>query len=178
MPRGVYERGILTQAQKNMMSKNLAMGRTKKARAKAAVSLRVVWDDENKRQKTSEENKKKMHDPKIRAKHLAGLDKSREESGSNLKGGNGRVPVKTIRKWSKILLPAGFLLEHTIKTKGHDTGLKCPDNYKVDFGRERDKIAIEFDGTYHRSFEQKKKDHKKSYILEQLGWTVYRIKHT
>ena len=175
MPTGVYKR---TPEMKATAKRNLALGHSKKARDKAIVSLRAVWNDEKKKDKVSDYNKKRMRDPEIRKRHLEGLKKSQKKNGINFRGGNGQIPVKIVKKWGRILEPMGFISEFVVPTVGHNTGLNPPDGYKIDFkARERDKIAIELDGPSHKPKKQRRKDEKKTYVLEALGWKVFRIKH-
>lgn len=50
------------------------------------------------------------------------------------------------------------------------------DNYLVDFGDPIQKIAIEVDGLkYHSHMSDVKRDRRRQYDLENMGWTVYRI---
>lgn len=172
MPTGCYVRSKETLKK---MKRNLQKGRSKGARAKATITLRAIWKDPSRRNEVSERNQKLMRSPKIRAKHLRALKQSNAEL--KFKGGNGQDQTSVIKKWSLILSLAGFISECVVKTKNQETGLKCPPSYKIDFGRRKDKIAIELDGSSHKSFKQLKRDEKKNMILESLGWTVFRIKH-
>ena len=174
MPSGIYPR-TFEQLKRAMI--NLAKGRQKEAREKATKKLRKIASDPAWRDKVSEATKKAMWRPEIRKKHLAGLRKAFKKSGINFKGGNGQSPVRRVRQLALILKPQGFTRELVIPTRqGHNTP-GIPNNYKVDFGNSKTKVAIEVDGPCHHNRKQRAKDEKKDKILNQLGWTVLRFKY-
>jgi len=177
MPTGIYHR---TKTQLKAVKKNLAKGRTKKARKKAAKTLTKIAKDPKWRSMVSENTKKAMHDPIIRKKHLDGMAKAHKKYGVNFKGGNGLSPTPIIRLADRLLKLCGYERELAVKTKpvrSKFRNKKLPDCYKIDFGNREEMIAIEFDGQCHQSLRQQKIDKKKTKVLQELGWTVVRLKH-
>lgn len=183
MPTGIYHRSpkMLAKAKAN-----LEKGHLPDARRKAMKSIQEAWTEE-KRKEVSLKNRKRMHDPDVRSRHLKALKNAREVHGVNFKGGNGQKPVKTVKLLAQVLIPLGFTRELPILTRpykkrilrmtGHPTKLSIPGAYKVDFGNEATKTAIEVDGPCHRPHAKKKKDEKKTKVLTRMGWTVIRVKH-
>lgn len=178
MPSGVYKRGVLSEAQKEMMRVNLAKGREKAARKRAAETLREIAQDPEWREKVSIATTKAMYKPEVRKKHLKALQKNRKKYGSVFSGGNGAKPTDIIKHLMWIYEPLGFIREYAIKTKGHNTEHTPPNSYKVDFGNPEEKVAIEVDGPYHTKRRQKELDTKKQEVLEALGWRVLRVEHS
>jgi len=174
MPSGIYKR---TEEHKKQTRKNFAKGREPEARKKAKAALRKNAESMEWREKVRAAVKVAMHRPEVRERHLAGLKKYAKEHGYGFKGGNGQPSYGLIIQVASVLIALGFDQECVIKTKGHRTGEKSPDNYKVDFGNPRRKIAIEYDGPCHANFRQRKIDAKKNRVLEALGWIVLRINH-
>ncbi len=173
MPTGVYERSPELKAK---IKANLALGHSKKSRAKANKKLKALGKDEAWRDKVSEATKKAMHKPEVREKHLKGLKRAREIHGNNFTGGNGKEPPAFVKALMPDFQARGYTPELPIKTRGHGTNHKCPTCYKVDFGHPTLKIAYEIDGPSHRR-SNRHIDQKKQEVLEALGWTVRRIKH-
>jgi very-short-patch-repair endonuclease len=69
-------------------------------------------------------------------------------------------------------------MEYPIPTKSVKSKfLNVPDAYKADFANPETMIVIELDGVSHLPMEQKRKDKKKTLVLEALGWTVLRLQH-
>lgn len=75
MPRGIYERKK-TPEQIAMWKRNLAKGRTPKARAKAKQKLKENAKNPEWRKKVSDATKRAMRTENVRKKHLAGLGKA------------------------------------------------------------------------------------------------------
>jgi hypothetical protein len=174
MPTGIYLR---SPEQLRKAKNNLAKGHEKEARDKATLKLREIAKNPDWRERVSMATKEAMRKPEIRKRHLTGLRKSFQKHGVNFKGGNGQPPTQTIRQLNRIFNQIGFTRELSIPTRiGHNTP-GIPNNYKVDFGNIRTKMAIEIDGLSHRSQYRQKLDKKKTEILERLGWKVLRIKH-
>lgn len=174
MPSGIYTRTpeVLKRAKKN-----LAKGRLPAARKKATESIRQIAKDPEWRKRVSDGTRAAMHIPKTRERHLSGLRRTLEMYGNNFAGGNGQEPTRVVKLFAIILEPFGFVREYPIKTAGHRTTHKTPDNYKADFGHPKLKIAIELDGPSHHSHHAKAIDQKKNDVLISLGWTVFRIIH-
>lgn len=113
--------------------------------------------------------------PEIRAKHLV--------HGNTFKGGAGRKPVKFVRHLSRLLLPAGYVMEFSIKddsvkrtSRGTWPGKKVM-FHVVDFALPSAKVVIECDGPHHNSTLQKQSDERRDKALHRLGWKVIRVKH-
>lgn len=191
MPTGVYKRTAKHNAQ---MRRCLEMGRSKEARKKAAETMRKkanetvqasgAWGSRKEmfqsnefRKRVSEATKKRMHDPEVRKRHLAGLKRARKKHGVNFKGGNGQPMLPIVAMYNKVLSQIGYVREYPVKTKGHNTPHRCPDSYKVDFGNPTTKVAIELDGQKHTPMAQRALDAKKTEVLSALGWRVIRIQH-
>ena|SRR2546423_579353 len=176
MPSGVYPHKKLNEripAVRTLIEANLAKGRTRASRLKAHRSLR--------RNGSRPEFREKMRkialrlEPKIARKRFKAVQKFLRNHPPNFKGGNGQEPTEFIKDVAAVLEPQGFERELPINTKGHTTRHKTPGCYKVDFGDPFSKVAIEFDGPYHRRHTEE--DARKSEVLESLGWTVLRIPH-
>ncbi len=50
-------------------------------------------------------------------------------------------------------------------------------NYIVDFYCPKEKLIIELDGGYHLRFEQQLKDYERDEVLNNLGFTIFRIEN-
>jgi hypothetical protein len=171
MPKGVYPR---TKNQLAAAVHNLAKGREPEARARAGQTLAKIAEDPVWRLKVSDATRERMHDPAVRARHLAGLAKRK---GLNFKGGNGQPPTKQVLQAALLLEPLGFKREFPIKTAGHGTGVRCPRNYKADFAHQTRRIVVELDGVGHHGRAKQLEDLRKTTVLTALGWRVVRIKH-
>ena len=175
MPTGVYPR---TEKMMKKVKKNLAKGRSPSARKKATAKLKENAKNPEWIKLVSENTKKGMKRPEARKKHLCGLEKARKKHGVNFKGGNGQSPTPIIILANELFSKCGFICELPIKTKSvRDIFKHIPSAYKVDFGNKDQKLAIEMDGASHIPLKQRKKDRKKTKVLEALGWTVIRLKH-
>ena len=175
MPTGVYTR---TEKMMKKVKKNLAKGHSPSARKKATAKLKEYAKDPEWIKLVSENTKKGMKRPEARKKHLHGLEKARKKHGINFKGGNGMHPTPIIALGIKLFTQCGFIWELPIKTKPvKDIFKHIPSAYKVDFGNKDQKLAIEMDGASHIPLKQRKKDRKKTKVLEALGWTVIRLRH-
>ncbi len=175
MPSGVYPR---TENQLKVAKHNLAEGRKPRARNKARQTLKEIAKNPEWRHKVSSAVKLAMHSPKVRKKHLKGLEKARKKHGVNFRGGNGQEPTKIVKLAARLLSQCGYLREYPIRTKPVKSKFKnIPDSYKADFANPEEKIVIELDGVCHSSMAQKKKDLKKTKVLTALGWTVIRLHH-
>lgn len=170
MPKGVYPR---TENQLKAAVANLAKGRERPARDRAAVTLREIAADPAWRDRVSAATKEAMADPAIRARHLAAL----KGQPVNFKGGNGQAPVGMSMTMAALLVPLGYIAELPIKTTWHGTIHRPPNAYKVDFGHPDLRVAVELDGPKHRPRAQQVLDRKKTEVLEALGWTVIRVRH-
>jgi hypothetical protein len=176
MPRGVYPHGspLQRESARRMM---LKLHKNKEVRAKAAASLRILGKSPEWRERVSIATKARMRDPEVRIRHLAGLALVREKYGPNYRGGNGQDLTPIQRRWWRKLEPLGWLREHPVKTKGHETAHRVPTVYKLDFALLEKKVGLELDGKCHRGRAQQEKDRKKDEVLQSLGWTVLRLKH-
>ncbi len=152
------------------------MGRTPESRARAKIKMRERAADPEWRRRVAEATRARMRDPEIRARHLEALRNARAKHGVNFRGGNGQPRTQNQITVEAILRPLGFTPEYVVRTKGHRTRHKPPDNYKVDFANPESKIAVELDGPSH-STEKAESDRKKTEVLTALGWRVVRIKH-
>jgi hypothetical protein len=176
MPRGVYPR---TANQLEAANRNLELGRSTQARAKAADSIRLLARDPAWRQRVADGTRAAMRREEVRSRHLSGLERAREEYGVNFQSGNGQPMGRVAIAVAARLLPLGFKLEFPVKTKGHGTRhTKIPPCYKVDYAHPRRLIAIELDGPSHRGPGMKDRDQKKTEVLRALGWRVWRLRHS
>jgi len=90
-------------------------------------------------------------------------------------GGNGRGPT-TQQAAIQAAFP-GSIMELAIRTAmlGPRKTTGYPHAYKADIAFPDIKLAIEIDGSTHRSAEGRVLDQKKDQCLQQLGWRVLRI---
>jgi hypothetical protein len=172
MPRGVYKKSPEHIAK---LQKGLEAGRSPKARAKAAVTLKKIAANPEWRAKVSQAVKVAMHRPEVRERHLAKLPKKGQ---SNFRGGNGQEPTELQKFAAAILEPLGFKREYPIKTNGHGTNHNnVALAYKADFAHPENMIVIELDIPAHNLTKQMPLDLKRDEVLTALGWQVIRVKH-
>lgn len=175
MPRGVYPR---RPKQLEAAKRNLALGRSPEARAKATESLRTIAKDPAWRSRVSSGVTAAMRRPDVRAKHLAGLESARTTHGPNFKHGNGQPPGPVPAALARLLGPAGFVPEYVIRTKGHGTEHRPPMHYKADLAHPEHRIVLEIDGPVHRPHSMRAVDQRKTDVLTALGWLVVRVPHS
>lgn len=91
-----------------------------------------------------------------------------------MRGGNGQLPsIPQLALWHA--LGEGWEMEFSVATrKGHLNGV-YPNHYKIDIANKEKMIAIEVDGTSHNATKRKQEDNKKTEVLKELGWSVYRV---
>ena len=145
---------------------------TKKKIARAHTALQKTEQGAVLREKNSQRMRKKnpMHSP-------INIEKMKETKRVNgtlniwkgERGGNGKLTEPQIR----LSLALGWPTEVAISMGKRKTGL--PTAYKVDLAHVPLKIAIEVDGSSHRSKEGLQKDAKKQAALLGLGWKVLRF---
>lgn len=125
------------------------------------------------RQRVSDGTKARMHDPEIRERHLAALDRvfTVAPNGNNFTGGMGQPLPDHIQDFAKILCPVGYLCDTVTVTFD-----KCGAHYTLDFANVEAKVDIEIDGSSHRSVKRKEKDRRRDDFLRRLGWKVIRIR--
>jgi hypothetical protein len=89
------------------------------------------------------------------------------------RGGNGKLTVPQERLARAL---GSKHKEHPILTRPvHGRFKSLPHCYKVDIALPRLKIAIEVDGKTHRTKKWRFLDHRKTEILNALGWSVLRF---
>lgn len=88
--------------------------------------------------------------------------------------GNGLTPIQ--EKMAG-LLGDGWVPELAIAT-GKGRGNGYPTCYKVDLGHPVLMIALELDGSSHRSPKRREMDQRKDALLRALGWKVLRLWNT
>lgn len=123
-----------------------------------------TMSDTNKRiaKQNSERMKKNnpMHTPGIKEK----VSRTLIEMGHKppVQGGNGRpTPEPQARLW-KALRAHGAVLEHVVSTKSfRNKKNKLAKCYKIDIALPEQKIAIEVDGSSHKTLERQAQDRKK-----------------
>jgi len=116
--------------------------------------------------------KKLNSDPVFRDK-LDAMSKSRKgQSWLGKKGGNGFLTTPQILLSLAIGWPVEVAIE-TAPVKGCFESL--PTCYKVDLGLPAMKIAVEVDGSSHRTKKWRFLDARKTEVLEALGWRVLRF---
>lgn len=104
---------------------------------------------------------------------LDAISKSRKgQSWLGKKGGNGFLTTPQILLSSATGWPVEVAIE-TAPVKGRFESL--PNCYKVDLGLSTLKIAVEVDGSSHRTKKWRFLDARKTEVLEALGWTVLRF---
>lgn len=109
------------------------------------------------RQKVSESLKQLGHRPSVR-------------------GGNGQaLPPAQQRLLERLLqLSSDWVPEYSVPTHTHrGTGLST--NYKCDLANPQKKLAVEIDGSSHRSLKAQERDGKKTQFLVSQGWAVLRF---
>lgn len=91
-----------------------------------------------------------------------------------MRGGNGQLPsIPQLALWHA--LGSGWVMELSVATKkGHLNGV-YPNHYKIDIANKELMIAIEVDGGSHCPIKRQEEDLKKQTVLEELGWSVYRV---
>lgn len=168
MPRGVYVRKPGSLAGKYK--------RTPEIRAKIADGVRASTQtnavDPEWRRRVSEGTRKRMRDPDVREKHLAGLKQARENSptSSSWPGGRGHPPTQSMLDFAAILCPVGYVMDEvnipTGKGQGH--------HYTLDFAHPEAKVNIEIDGATHKN--KVESDKTRDVFMRSIGWKVIRIK--
>jgi Protein of unknown function (DUF559) len=150
--------------------------RTPEIRARIADGVRDIVranaQDPEWRRRVSDGTKKRMHDPDVREKHLAGLEQARRNSptGSSWPGGRGHAPTQTMLNFASILCPAGYLMDevNVVTGKGHGH------HYTLDFAHPEAKVNIEIDGATHKH--KTESDATRDSFMRSAGWKVIRIK--
>lgn len=146
---------------------------TPETRKKIADSIRAIAQKNAKdpawRKRVSEGTKKRMHDPEIREKHLAGLAAARQRSptGSSWRGGQGCEP-NDLEKSYAWLLNAGYHSNYRVAVSSTVW-------YRLDYALPEEKICFEIDGATHKH--KVGQDAEKDAALVALGWNVIRIRH-
>ena len=88
------------------------------------------------------------------------------------RGGNGTVTPQQEAVANALDLP----MEYPIPTRPvKDQFKSLPTNYKVDIADPARRLAIEIDGTSHRTKKWKFLDKRKTEVLNALGWSVLRF---
>jgi len=171
MPSGIYERKPGSRSGK--------YERTPEIRKKIADSIRSIAQENAKdpewRKLVSEGTKKRMHDPDVRERHLAGLEQARQQSptGSSWRGGQGCEPNELERSYSWLLL-VGYVSNFPVHVT--EAAQSMPSLwYRLDYALPDAKICFEIDGPTHKH--KVHQDAVKTAVLEALGWKVIRIKH-
>lgn len=86
-------------------------------------------------------------------------------------GGNGHEVPYAQELLGKIL---GWEINYILPTKmGRQSGY--PTHYKINIANIEERIAIEVDGSSHKSYKVRKQDEKKTEFLEENGWAVMRF---
>lgn len=108
-----------------------------------------------------------VNNPKARARHRRGLRNALETRGipNFFTGGQGQPANELAQFYAGLLCPLGYVAEHRVR------------RYRIDFALVGQKIAIEIDGTAHRSAERRAHDNMRDAILRLLGWRVIRVRH-
>lgn len=164
MPSGVYKKKL------GVHGKYI---RTPEIRAKIADGVREIAQENGRdpqwRQRVSEETKKRMHDPAVRNRHLAGLERARQESptGSSWRGGQGCEPNELEKSYAW-LLAIGYTSNAPVRVYRNLW-------YRLDYALIQNKICIEIDGPSHKK--KSVQDATKTAVLETLGWKVIRVRH-
>ena len=117
--------------------------------------------------------KRMNQDPEFNKKKWKGFYKWSKANPTFLhRGGNGQL-TKQQKKISELTgLPMEFIIK-TAPAKGIFPSL--PNHYKVDLANPIKKIAIEIDGNSHLTKKWRFLDHRKTEVLNYLGWSVLRF---
>jgi hypothetical protein len=93
----------------------------------------------------------------------------------SIAGGNGRgltVPQKYLFE-ALLCFDESFKCEYVFATKTKEA--RVPSHYKIDIASPSLMIAVEVDGTSHKSLKIKQCDEKKNQFLASKGWKVFRF---
>lgn len=170
MPRGVYVKKLGVHGKHKRTPETLAKQSESMREASKAFS-----DDPEWRRRVSEGTRERMHDPEVRERHLAGLERARQESpmGSSWRGGQGCEP-NSLEKSYDWLLIAGYVSNFPVHVT-LSSQLAPSLWYRLDYALPEAKMGFEIDGPTHKK--KQEKDAVKSYVLEALGWKIIRIRH-
>ncbi|MFQ5891455.1 MAG: endonuclease domain-containing protein [Candidatus Methanofastidiosia archaeon] len=124
------------------------------------------------RKEASKRMKKLNANPKFRKKMKKIHRSRRGKTWLGERGGNGFVTDPQLLLSKLLKLP----MEYSIKTtKVKHLFQSLPNCYKVDLAIPKEKIAIEVDGGSHKLKKQRFLDHRKTEVLNLLGWKVIRF---
>ena len=131
------------------------------------------WNSSMKIKSSSERMKENnpMLNQEVRTKVSNALKKMGHKPA--IQGGNGRG-MTAFQKQLYDRLGSEWTPEYIVKTKLTSKD-GYPHHYKIDIASESHRIAIEIDGGSHCTVKQKDKDIKKTNLLQNLGWTVFRF---
>lgn len=89
-----------------------------------------------------------------------------------LRGGNGQLtsPQRALLE----CLGQGWIAEYPVPVPGH-TAHALPKALRIDIAHPQRMIAVELDGSSHRSPIRRLQDSRKTIYLAQRGWFVYRV---
>ena len=163
MPTGQYKREPWMYANRKPVSKE--------TRQKLSEIAQAHGKDPEWRKRVSEGTKKRMQDPEVRVKHLAGLYNAfaKTENGNNFTGGQGQQRNALQQIYADIFLPLGYVEDHPVQWGERG------ERYRLDFALVEEKICIEIDGSSHKGKEEH--DELKDATLKAFGWKVIRINH-
>jgi hypothetical protein len=93
------------------------------------------------------------------------------------RGGNGQITKQQRIIYDLLIqINKNWILEYPIKTKEvFDQFPSLPPYYSPDIGNPEIKVAIEIDGKTHKQQKWKFLDHRKTEVLNALGWKVLRF---
>jgi len=121
-------------------------------------------------------NKNPMNDINTRLKVSETLKKMNHKP--LIQGGNGRgATLEQLKLYNEIIKnDNSFTMEYILKTGVNNIKkYNCPTHYKIDIASAIHKIAIEVDGSSHKSIKVKECDKKKEMILSLSGWKILRF---
>ena len=141
--------------------------------AKVSASLKQWWANSGPAQEAQRiriTNLKPMLDPVSRAKVSETL--KRRGYQSQLRGGNGRG-MSAAQMLLLSSLGTGWESELVVATGTKGNGM--PSHWKIDIAHQTHMIAVEVDGSSHRSRKVKERDLRKDLFLASCGWKVLRF---
>lgn len=97
-----------------------------------------------------------------------------------IQGGNGRVAtINQLLMYNELSkIDNSFVMELIEKTSPYAKDFNAPNHYKIDIASRFYKIAIEIDGSSHKSKKTKECDSRKTKLLNLKGWKVLRLSNS
>jgi hypothetical protein len=138
-----------------------------------AEAGRRANDQEKNRQASSE--RMKLNNPMSNPETVQKMAHSLQGRTFLARGGNGKLTEPQKKLCQALSLPEEFMewVVLTLPVQGQFPSL--PNHYKVDIAIPHLKLAIEVDGSSHKTRKWQFLDKRKTLVLEALGWKVLRF---